>query len=119
MPENPIPALVIINGAKEITVTMLDGTTETVGVRLVPLSKIGEYFDKVGDMPAFIELLTDKPAGWASLLADDSAYAIDSIGRALNDPRFVRLLGRQQEALTKLVPLAQEVSELTASLQKR
>jgi hypothetical protein len=128
---NPIAAQTIINGAQPATVvhhdgrgqdqpiTYMHGATEVVNVRLVPLTKVAQYFDTIGDIHAFVEFVTDMPKGWAETLDDDSLYAIDELGKAQNDPRFARLLARQKKTLQGVKPMAissQEVSALTNSL---
>lgn len=123
---NPNPhelnAEVVINGAQKFTVTYLpdkDGLskTEEVMVRLIPVSKIGEYLSKIGVIEQLVELLTGKEAGWADTLSDDSLYAIDSLGRKINDPRLDRYVRRQTEAVSSLAAKAQNLAGLTNSLQ--
>jgi hypothetical protein len=121
----PLPALVVINGAVKVPVKFLpvikDGAiTEParegdVMVRLVPLSKAGEYFEKVGNFSQFVELLCDKPAGWADTLDDDSQFRIDQVGRQINDPRYDRFAARQTEAVSRLSKMAKKVTDSITS----
>ncbi len=125
-------ALAVINGAQPLTVKFkpvpkkdangaeIIGEFETppperVLVRLVPLSKAGDYLALVGDLIPFVELACSKPAGWGDTLEDDSVYEIEEIFRKLNDPRFDRYVRRQTEAVGKMTQMAKAAGVSTIS----
>ena len=88
-------------------------------MRPVLLPKIGEYMDRVGDLISFVELIASKPAGWADTLTDDSIYAIDTLGRELNNARLSRMLDRQVAAVGNLKPLATKIADLQTAIIQR
>jgi hypothetical protein len=115
LPANPIPADVVINGGKEILVYSRDGkSSETVKVRLVPLSQASKYLDLVTDIAQFVEFIVGKPKGWADCISDDSLFELDALAKELNDPRIDRVLARQKSTVERLAPKARELSALTS-----
>ena len=116
-PEEKPPIAALINGSVPFTAKRIDGTTEDVNIRLVPLGLIMRYIELVGDLLPFVELACDKPAGWAAALSDEAVYAIDEQFRGLNDFRCGLWLDRQAKAVTNMQPMMAKVSGLTKSLQ--
>lgn len=92
-----IPADVLINGGQNITVKDIAGNPVEVKVILVPLKKMGDYYEKLGDINAFVEFVTAKPAGFAETLDDDSIFLIDETATQLNSFRAARFLERQKK----------------------
>ena len=94
--EQRLPSDVLINGGKDLIVTLRDGTTKTIKVRLVPLSECFRYYETLGEMAHFIDFITGEKPGFADSLADDDAFEIDRVAKELNDFRARRFLVRQK-----------------------
>lgn len=119
MEPDKLPAAVVINGGSKITVHKLDGTTEEVRVRLIPLSKMVDYLNRVGDITLFAELVCEQSPGWADTLSFDSIYQIDELARAINDPSLARYVKRQTAAVGQMKDLVETLSGLTNSLPRQ
>lgn len=52
--------LVVINGGLEISVEKIDGSTETVRVRQLPLNRLEEFTQSLRNIGDCVELLCDK-----------------------------------------------------------
>lgn len=100
-----IPTDVLINGYQTVKARWLDGTTEEVKVKLVPVTKVAKYLDIIGDPGRYVEFMCGKPADWADRLHPDSFEEIDTLARSLNDPFVDRFLTRQKSILQKLAPM--------------
>lgn len=117
MSDTNLPAAAVVNGGTEIEVKTIDGKSEKVKVRLVPVRQFDDYMKVVFDQPAFVEFVTGKDKGWADNLTDESMSAIDEMGRKLNDPRLDRHLDRQMAVVNQAKPMAEKAGALTRSLQ--
>ena len=91
-------------GGTETTVEKLDGTTETVKVRQLPVRLLQSYLLKLDDEAAAIELFCDKPEGWADTLTIASCAAIVTEGEKLNSESFFAWLQRRVARQERLVP---------------
>ena len=112
----PLDSITVINGGVEHDVHFLakGKPSETVLVKLVPISKIGQYLTSAGDMAKLVELCCGKDAGWADTVDDDSLFAIDTLARKINDPRVGRWLTRQKAAVEGLRdPIAKSTGLMT------
>lgn len=105
-----IPADVLINGGQNLTVKDIAGNPVEVKVILVPLKKMGTYYEKLGDMNAFVEFVTDKPAGFSETLDDDSVFLIDETATKLNSFRAARFLERQKKIRETVVGTNQRLN---------
>jgi hypothetical protein len=112
---SPIPSSVILNGGQSLKVTKLDGTTEEVVIRLVPLSQLADYFNKLDHMDQFIEFIVKKDKGYADTLTDDSQFAIDRIAKELNSFRMGRYLQRQVATQKETVERIRQITGLQIS----
>jgi hypothetical protein len=92
-----VPGMTVVNGGEKVAVTMIDGSRHEVFVRIVPISRIPEYFAKYEDMAALISLATGEKIEALDGLSEDSFYGLNRRTRALNDPRFGRWL-RERKA---------------------
>ncbi len=111
--QEKLPPTVVKNGEIEILVFKHDGTNEIVKVKLVPLRQVEKYYERIFDLPAFAEFVTGKADGWADTLDDDSLWEIDRLAKAINDPRFDRLLTRQTQTVEAQKPIMARASALT------
>lgn len=91
-------------GGLEITVNKLDGTTEKVKVRQLPVRLLQAYLLKMDDEAASIELFCDKPEGWADGLTLESCTAVITEGERLNGETFFAWLQRRVARQERLVP---------------
>lgn len=80
--------LALVMGGEELDVSYLDGQTERVKVRLMPIKRMGDYLSAIADEEKSIELFCGKPTGWAETLTPVSQLALYSKGQALNLPLF-------------------------------
>ena len=119
MDDNTTPAVsaaVVLNGGTTMTALHRDGTAEDVLVRVVPLSKVVQYASKIDNVCELIELVCDKPPGWADGLLPESAFALDDEARRLNDPTMARVAKRQQQVAGRIVEMSKGLAALTKSL---
>lgn len=91
-------------GGSEMTAQKLDGTSETVKVRQLPVRLLQSYLLKLDDEAAAIELFCDKPEGWADTLTIESCAAIVTKGEELNSESFFAWLQRRVARQERLVP---------------
>lgn len=91
-------------GGSEMTAQKLDGTSETVKVRQLPVRLLQSYLLKLDDEAAAIELFCDKPEGWADTLTIESCAAIVTKGEELNSESFFAWLQRRIARQERLVP---------------
>jgi len=79
--------LITVAGGIDLTVNFQNGNgSEVVKVRQIPISKLQEYLNGLGDDAKTIELYCDKPKGWADTLTIQSANAIADKGQEINLP---------------------------------
>ncbi len=91
-------------GGTEISAARLDGTTETVKVRQLPVRLLQTYLLKLDDEAAAIELFCDKPEGWADGLTLEAHTALITEGERLNKETFFGWLQRRIARQESLVP---------------
>ena len=91
-------------GGSEMTAQKLDGTSETVKVRQLPVRLLQSYLLKLDDEAAAIERFCDKPEGWADTLTIESCAAIVTKGEELNSESFFAWLQRRVARQERLVP---------------
>jgi hypothetical protein len=119
---NQLPAAVLISGTSggsHVTVTKLDGTLETVFVRIVPLSQMVRYASTLDNICELVELVCEKPKGWADTIAVDDALRLDEEVRRLNDPIMGRVAKRQQTVAGHIVEISKGLDVLMKSLPMR
>lgn len=100
MPNEPV--LNAAMGGKSLEVEYLDGTKETVTVRLLPMRAIlKEWAALHADEPAMVEFLCGKEEGWADTIRPESHVAIIDAGDKLNDPTYAAWVTRQAADIEK------------------
>jgi hypothetical protein len=92
-------------GGVGLKVTLLDGTQEDVLVAALSFAKLPGFGDVVHDEVKLIELVCDRPAGWAVQVVQTHAEQIVLLGRELNEPPFYRWAARQNAALTRQIDM--------------
>lgn len=102
--------MVTLVGGVEMTAQKLDGTTEAIKVRQLPVRLLQEYAGKIGNEADMVELFCDKPKGWADSLTFESHGAIVEQGEELNKEHFFGWLQRQVQRQEKLLPRMQSLS---------
>jgi hypothetical protein len=104
--------LTTILGGKEIEIKYQDGSTQTIKVRELPIKKLDEFLQKIGDEDACIELYANQSAGWAATLSRESWEAVLDLGESLNLDFFMRRAKARIERQEKLMPgLKQKIIE--------
>lgn len=91
-------------GGRDLTITRLDGSTETVKVRQLPIRRFEALRATLADEPARVALYTGQPPPWADLLTPESFEAIIVEGDRLNADFFGRWLQRQMQWQDLLAP---------------
>ncbi len=85
------PTMTTAIGGKEFEVLMLDGSTQAVKIRQLPIRLlVGRWAQLQGDEAALVELYCDEAEGWDDLIAPEAHDEIVKIGSELNRPRFAR-----------------------------
>jgi hypothetical protein len=86
-----ISAVQKIAGGVEVEVTYDDGNKERVRVRQVKIIKEFDAYLRVQDEEgAEVELVCDKPKGWAETLTSESFDALAELSQELNLPLFLK-----------------------------
>lgn len=88
----------------DFTATKLDGTSETVKIRQLPVSQFPKYSQCLESEPALIELATDQKPGWSDTLTPESFEAIISKVEEVNGDAFGRWVQRRIARQEKLFP---------------
>lgn len=85
------PNLTTALGGTMFTAHLLDGATEEVKIRQLPIrALVGQWARLQGDEAGLVELYCDKEEGWADTILPDDHDEIVKIGGELNRPRFAR-----------------------------
>jgi len=110
-------------GGIDLTVTLQDGSSETVKVLQLPIEKYPELAAKWGDEQAQIDLYCSKPSGWAKTLTVASHDQVMEEAEKVNGDFFTRWLRRRMGKVDALRPGALdkvfETSTLPSSSPKR
>ena len=115
---NPLTTLL---GGEELTLTQLDGATETVRVRQLAVRQLPQMLGALEDEARLVELYCDKPPGWADTLARASHEALIAAGERINGDIFARWVERRrknQERLPRQNP-EEQAAVLSAVLKAR
>lgn len=87
-----------------MTVTKLDGSTETVFVRVLPVRDFPRLLGSLEDEPAMAEVFCDQPSGWAGQLNLESLEAVVLKGEKLNEDFFSRWAQRRLARQERIMP---------------
>jgi len=93
-----------ITGGRDITARLTNGTIEAVRLRQLPVRLLPKYLETIDDEPARIELVADKPKGWADGLTLASHEELLAASEALNSDTFFAWLRRRVERQERLAP---------------
>ena len=99
---------IIINGGVEISIIKLDGTAESVKIRLLKINQFSSYLQAVESEEKTAELLCDKEPGWAETISTESLLDIIEKGHEINFPSVFRWAERKANLNAKLLPIAQK-----------
>lgn len=94
----------ILNGGREMTARMIDGTTEAVFLKQLPIRQLQRYLESIDDEAARIELVAGKPSGWADKLKVESHVELLAAAEGLNADTFFAWLRRRVERQERLAP---------------
>lgn len=112
--ENKTKPLTTLLGGEPVTVTMRDGSQETVNLNVITIRQIPAFADALGDECSLIEMVTGKDPAWVDSLTPGSHADLVEKGRELNDPLLESWMERQMKttgwAEGKLLPLMQKLS---------
>lgn len=107
MNENKITTL---NGGESFSATFCDGHIEEVFIRQLPVKLYTKFLGVLGDELRMVEVLCDKPQGWAEELTPESFDHIAAKGDELNQDFFYRWARRNLARQEKLMPgLAEKI----------
>lgn len=93
-----------LKGGREMVAYTIDRKTEIVFLRQLPVRLLPQYLATIDDEAARLELLADKPAGWADKLTADSHVELLEVGEGLNSDSFSAWLRRRVQRQEQLVP---------------
>jgi hypothetical protein len=93
-----------IAGGRDITVRKLDGGTESVFVRQVPIQEFQRLLLSMESEPALAEVFTARPQGWADTLVNESIEQVILVGEEINADFFSRWVQRRIARQEKLIP---------------
>lgn len=95
-------------GFVETDVLHIDGQTERVRVRQLPVKDMPRYLAVLEDEPATVELFCDKPKGWAETLTPEAFNDIMTKGEGMNLDFLAQHAARVQRRREKIMPGFQE-----------
>jgi len=102
-------------GQKNITVTAVDGTTESVTIRSLPVKFFPELLGAFTDELKKASLYAGKPVGWVENLTPESHELVITEGDSLNADFFGRWLARRKAA--ELLLPKRDVGEILGLLE--
>jgi len=113
-------SLSILARGEKFTARKLDGSTEEVTIRHLPLSQMSKLLASYGDESALVELYCAKEKNWADGVERDDCVQIAQIGDRANMDFFAKYLARQTARLDVLMPgaskeLQKKMSSLTSA----
>ncbi len=113
------PATVAIKGGVKVHVEYRDGTFEDVLVRELPVRLINDFMSlyTAGDEPKLVELMCNKPEGWADTILVESHEEIIDKGLEVNFPVFERSASRREKMVDRLNPFLDRSRALTQRLE--
>lgn len=97
-------SMAVAAGHKDLAAYHRNGTVETITVRALPVRKFDEFLKLIDDEAATIELVTDKPKGWADTLMPHSHAEILRVSEELNGSDFFAWLQRRVQRQERLAP---------------
>lgn len=107
-----------VAGGVEIEVTFEDGRKERVKVRQVKIiTEFDAYLRVQDDEGAEVELVCDKPKGWAETLTSESFDAIAELSQDLNLPLFLKRYRRLKARSEAMNPGYMEKAARAALLE--
>jgi hypothetical protein len=97
-------SLSILAKGEMFTARKLDGTTEEVKIRDLPVSEIPKLLAAYGNEAELVELYCSKEKGWADVIDREDTVKIAEIGDRRNLSFFGKYLARQTARLEVLMP---------------
>ena len=106
-------------GGIKFTATKLDGSTEEIFIRQLPIKEFPVLRDHLGDELAMLEIYCAQPKGWAAMLMPASHDAVITEAEKLNRDFFLRWVERQK-ARAAMIPKPDmgEVVQMLDALSK-
>lgn len=92
----------VLFGGESHRVVMRDGADEAVVVRLVSVRELPRFVALQDDEPAVLEMVCDRPQGWADRLTPDAHFLLIDRARALNFPVALRWTASQVDMQRRL-----------------
>lgn len=110
----------ILNGFSRVEINLTNGQKELLEVRVLSLRKIQEFMacQQKGDQARCVEILTDKPVGWADSIPVGEAFRILEVGERLNlrpFAQFIRFGNTQTEILKQVLTEAELLASRASS----
>ena len=96
----------ILSGGAQLTVTHVDGSSETVTVRLLKIREFPEYLRLTDQEEGLAAFLCDKDDSWAESLCVDSLLDVCDKGHELNFSNACRWGQRRANINEALLPIA-------------
>lgn len=97
-------SIATLTGGRQMTARFANGTSEAVTLRQVPIRLMPAYLATMDDEPALLELVADKPKGWADGLTIESHEELIAASEALNSDTFFAWLRRRVRRQESLAP---------------
>jgi len=97
-------SIATITGGRTMQARYTDGTGGEVFLRQVPIRLLPKYLAALDDEPAMLELVADKPTGWADKLTIESHTELVAASEALNSDTFFAWLTRRVKRQESLAP---------------
>ncbi len=106
----------VINGGENLEIQLLDGSKETVLVKLLKIKKFEDYLRVIDKETAAAELLCGKEPGWGDTVTADSLLDIVEKGHDINFTSVCRWATRRANVNEAMLPIAKKGKALAAAL---
>lgn len=107
----------ILTGGAPITVSHVDGTTETVTVRLLKIREFSDYLRLTDQEEGLAAFLCGKDEAWTQMLSVDSLLDICDKGHELNFNNACRWGQRRANINEALLPIATSGQKVQSAYQ--
>lgn len=91
-----------LRGGESATANFLDGGSEQVFLRCLPVRLFQRFVAAIDDECAMIELVADKPSGWADTLTLESHEKLVERAFELNFPGAARWFARSVKVIAEM-----------------
>lgn len=118
-----VPPEVMLAGGISASARLLDGTAESVLVKLCTIRMVPKFLALMDKEAELLEFICAKPEGWADKLTPESSEELLEKALELNRPIIAGFVNRQAKlakfGVGALAPLAEQMKAMTSQLSSQ